>query len=70
METGVTGVHGVPAVSPVEEAPNQDPDSATILLLPMVEQHVLEAQQKLRHATPRDAQLVSSLRQNVFTFNF
>jgi hypothetical protein len=66
METGVTGVHGVRAVSPAEEAPNQDQDSATILLLPMVEQPVLEAQWKLRHATLRDAQLVRSLKDKCF----
>ncbi len=66
METGVTGAHGVPAVSPVEEAPNQDQDSATILHLPMVEQPVLGAQQKLRHATLRDVQLVRSLKDKCF----
>jgi hypothetical protein len=66
METGEPGLLGVLAVSPAVEAPNQDPDSATILLLPMVEQHVLEAQQKVRRATLKDAQLVRSLRQNVF----
>jgi len=48
------------------EAPNQDQGFATVQPLPMAEQHVLEAQQKLKHATPRDAQLVRSLRQKVF----
>jgi len=65
METGVTGLLGVLAVSPAEEVPNQDLDSATILPQPMAEQPVLEAQQKLRRATLRVAQLVRSLRQNV-----
>ncbi len=66
METGEPGLLGVLAVSPAVEAPNQGQGFATILPLPMVEQHVLVAQQKVRRATLRDAQLVRSLRQNVF----
>ena len=69
METGEPGLLGVLAVSPAVEAPNPDQGFATILPLPMVEQPVLEAQQKVKRATPRVAQLVSSLRQNVFISN-
>ncbi len=69
METGEPGLLGVLAVSPAVEAPNQDQGFATILPLPMVEQPVLEVQQKVKRATPRVAQLVSSLRQKVSISN-